>query len=50
MDEDLRILKILKKSDNGIESYSTKGVPKMFPKVAALLGYMHSCPREILQR
>jgi hypothetical protein len=30
--------KTLKKSDNSTESYSTTGVPKMFPTVAALLG------------
>jgi hypothetical protein len=27
-----------KKSDDGIESYSTTGVPKIFPTVAASLG------------
>jgi hypothetical protein len=30
------ILKTSEKCDDGIESYSTTGVPKMFPTVAAL--------------
>jgi hypothetical protein len=29
---------ILRKCDNGTESYSTTGVPKIFPMVAASLG------------
>jgi hypothetical protein len=32
------ILKTSKKCDSGIKSYSTTGVPKMFPIMAALLG------------
>jgi hypothetical protein len=31
-------MKISKKCDNGTESYSTTGVPKMFPTVAISLG------------
>jgi hypothetical protein len=31
-------VKTSKKTDNGTESYSTTGVPKMFAAVAALLG------------
>jgi hypothetical protein len=35
-DEDFRILKILKaKCDDGTESYSTTGAPKIFPAAAA---------------
>jgi hypothetical protein len=32
------MLKTSKKYDNGTESYSTAGVPKMFPTLAASLG------------
>jgi hypothetical protein len=39
MDEYFRILKIsTKKCDDDTESYPTKGVPKMFPTVAASSG------------
>jgi hypothetical protein len=39
MDEDFRILKTSKKkSDDSTESYSTIGIPKMFPTGAASLG------------
>jgi hypothetical protein len=31
-------MKMSKKCDDGTESYSTAGVPKMFPSVAASLG------------
>jgi hypothetical protein len=34
----VRILKTSKKCDDGIESFSTTGVPKIFPTVAASLG------------
>jgi hypothetical protein len=37
-DGDFGILKTPKKYDNTTESYSTTGVPKMFPTVAASLG------------
>jgi hypothetical protein len=36
-----------KKSDDGTESYSIIGVPKMFPTVAAL-GQVYSCSRGVL--
>jgi hypothetical protein len=32
-----------KKCDDSTESYSTTGVPKMFPTVTALLGKVQSC-------
>jgi hypothetical protein len=50
MDEDFRLLMKTKKYDNCTETYSTTGVPKMFPTVAPLLGLMHSCSRGIIQR
>jgi len=37
-----------KKSDNGTGSYSTTGVPEVFPAVAASLGYVHGCSRRVL--
>jgi len=37
--EYFRILKTFKKYDNGTENYSRTGVPKIFPTVAASLGY-----------
>jgi hypothetical protein len=43
-----RILKTSEKWDNSTESYSITGVPKMLPTVAALLGKVHSCSREVL--
>jgi hypothetical protein len=43
-------MKASKNFDNVIESYSTIGVPKIFPVVAESLGYMHSCSTRILQR
>jgi hypothetical protein len=33
-----------KKSDNNTESYSTTGVPKMFPTMKTS-GYVHGCTR-----
>jgi hypothetical protein len=39
-----------KKSDYSTESYSITGVPKMFPTVAASLGYVHGYSRELLRR
>jgi hypothetical protein len=37
-EEHLRIMKTLKKSDDGTESYSITGVPIMFPTDASSLG------------
>jgi hypothetical protein len=42
-DEDFRIVKTSEKCDSGTESYSTTGVQKMFPTVAASLGQVHRC-------
>jgi hypothetical protein len=39
-----------KNCDDGSESYSTTGVPKMFQAVAALLGQVHSCSSEVIRR
>jgi hypothetical protein len=33
----------IKKCDSNNENYSTTGVPKMFPTVAASLGQVYSC-------
>jgi hypothetical protein len=41
---------IQKQSDNGTEKYSTTGIPKTFPTVAASLGYVHSCSRWVLRK
>jgi hypothetical protein len=41
---------IQKKFGDITESYSITGVPKMFPTVAALLGYVHGCSRGVLLR
>jgi hypothetical protein len=39
----------IKKSDDSTESYSTTGVPKMFPTMAASLEKVHSCSRGVLR-
>jgi hypothetical protein len=39
----------IQKHDDGIESYSTTQVPKMFPRVVASLAQVHSCSRTVLQ-
>jgi hypothetical protein len=36
--------------DDGTEDYSTTGVPKMFPTVAASLGEVHSCSEGPIRR
>jgi hypothetical protein len=38
------------KCDDGTESYSITGVPKIFPTMVASLGYVHSCSRGVLWR
>jgi hypothetical protein len=38
----------IKKCDNGTESFSTAEIPKIFPAVAASLGQVQSCSREVV--
>jgi len=45
-----RILNTHKKIDDGSWSYSTTGLPKMFPTVALSLGQVHSCSRRVFRR
>jgi len=49
-DEDFRVLKNLKIRDESTKSWSTTGVPEMFPAVAASLGKVHSFSRGALRR
>jgi len=43
-------LKTSKNCDNGTESHSTTGIPKMFPTGATSLCHVHSCTRGVLRK